>query len=327
MRALVESTVAPMPCAIGVDVGRTKIAAGVVTGDGRVLAERVVAAPSHLDQLAVVSQVAAVVEELAGTHPEARRLGVGTPEVVEWPSGRVLDAGGSGQSFALRDLLEEAVSLPTVVDSDANMAAWAEFRAGSAVGTRNAVIVTVGTGVGGGIVTDGQLYRGSTGFAGELGHIVVQPEGVRCQCGNRGCLEALSSGTALTRNGRRAAQADPAGMIARLAGSAEQVTGETVFEAALQGDPQAVALFGELGHWLGIGMAAVVLFFDPDVVVVGGGLARTGDLLLGPAGTSMNAHCPVRGGRMPRLEAAAHPRSSGVLGAGMLALDSFAQAR
>lgn len=327
MRVLAESTVSPMPCAIGVDVGRTKIAAGVVTGDGRVLEERVVVAPSHLDQRAVVSRVAAVVGELAGTYPEARRLGVGTPEVVEWPSGRVVDAGASGESFALRDHLEAAVSLPTVVDSDANMAAWAEYRAGSAAGTRNAVVVTVGTGVGGGIVLDGQLYRGSTGFAGELGHFVVQPSGAQCQCGNRGCLEALSSGTALTRNGRRVAQADPAGMIARLAGSAQQVTGETVFEAAMQGDQQAVALFDELGHWLGIGMAAVVLFFDPDVVVIGGGLARTGDLLLGPAAVSMKAHSQVRGGRMPRLEAAAHPRSSGVLGAGMLALDTLVRMR
>ncbi|MFI5716192.1 ROK family protein [Nocardia sp. NPDC051750] len=327
MGVLVDSRGGPPPCAVGVDIGRTKIAAGVVTGDGRILERRTVAAPSHLDQPAVAAQVTALVKELTYVCPEARLVGVGTPEVVEWPSGSVLDAGGSGQNFALRALLEDSVSLPTVVDSDANVAAWAEYRSGSAVGTRNAVIVTVGTGVGGGIVVDGQLYRGSAGFAGEIGHIVVQPAGVACQCGNRGCLEALASGSALSRNGRRAAEADPDGMIARLAGSIDRVTGETVFAAAQQGDARARALFDELGHWLGLGVAAIMLLFDPDVVVISGGLARTGHLLLSPAVTSMQANCAVRGGRVPRLELAGHSASAGLVGAGMLALDTFAAPR
>lgn len=313
-----KETIVP---AVGVDIGRTKIAAGIVTSSGRVVDRRVTPAPSHFDEEAVTAQAALIIKELLRERPGIRCVGIGTPEVVEWSSGHVLKADEPGATFPLRSRIEDSVDLPTVVDSDANMAAWAEYRSGAAVGAINAILITVGTGVGGGIIIDQQIYRGSMGFAGEIGHVVVNPFGESCGCGNAGCLEAMTSGTALARMGRAVAYEDPDGLIARLGGGHGGVTGEVVFEAAKLGDKKAVALFDEIGYWLGLGLASLILIFDPDVVVVGGGLARTGDLLMVPAGVSARNNSTVRGGRIPAIALAEHHAWAGLVGAAQLAWD------
>src|SRR6266508_1124969 len=182
--------------------------------------------------------------------------------------------------------IEERALVPTPM-GDEPAAVSAEARYGAGAGSDHMVLLTVGTGIGGGLVLDGRVYRGSSGLGAEVGHMTVDPDGDPCDCGNLGCLEAMASGSALGRAGRRAAEADPGGLLAQLAGDPEKVTGELVFRAAQRGDATAIELFERLGFWLGVGTGSLVTVFDPELVVIGGGLVHTGDLLLKPARASM----------------------------------------
>jgi glucokinase len=188
------------------------------------------------------------------------------------------------REFPLRDRIAGAVGLPTLVDNDANVAAWGEFRFGAGRGSIDMLLVTVGTGIGGGIVGGGRLFRGAHGFAGEIGHIIVEPNGPLCGCGNLGCWEQVASGKAVTRLGRAAAIERPDSRMVELAGGAPQmVTGPMVTAAAKEGDSVAVQILAEVGRRLGEGIAGLVNVLDPDVVVIGGGVIESGDLLLAPA--------------------------------------------
>jgi glucokinase len=185
------------------------------------------------------------------------------------------------------------------------------------------VLLTVGTGIGGGLVLGGQVYRGSAGLGAEVGHMIVDPDGDPCACGNVGCLETVASGGALGRTGREAAQADPGGRLAQLAGAPEKVTGEVVFHAAREGDPAACALFERLGFWLGVGIASLVNLFDPELVVIGGGLVATGDLLLVPARASLERYAfGLEHRELPPVVPARLGSEAGLVGAASLSLRS-----
>lgn len=225
------------------------------------------------------------------------------------------------RDWAIRDELERETGLPAVVDNDANVAGFAEARLGTTP-YRQMLFVTVGTGIGGGVVLDGEIYRGPTGMGAELGHMIVDPLGPPCGCGKNGCLEAVSSGTALTRMGREAATAHPDGLIARIGRADGAVTGHTVTQAAQQDDPAALDIFTRLGRWLGIGIASLATVFELEAVVIGGGVVRTGDLLLSPirAAAREYAYAPeVRG--VPPVVPATFGSEAGMIGAGLLALE------
>jgi glucokinase len=307
--------------AIGIDIGGTKIAAGVVTAEGVIVDRALVPTPMG-EEHATISAMRAVIEELRERHPTVDAIGVGAAGLVEWPSGRIRWAPHNAyRQLPLRRLLYEATGLPTVVDNDANAAAWAEARHGAGAGSDHMVLLTVGTGIGGGLVLDGHVYRGSSGLGAEVGHMTVDPDGDPCDCGNVGCLEAMASGSALGRAGRRAAEADPGGRLARLAGGPEKVTGELVFQAAQEGDATAVQLFERLGFWLGVGIGSLVTIFDPELVVIGGGLVQTGDLLLKPARASMERYAfGLVHRELPPVVPARLGADAGMVGAASLAL-------
>jgi glucokinase len=309
------------PRAIGVDIGGTKIAAGVVAEDGRILDRVRVPTPPD-DELATLAALHAVVDELRDRDPRVEAIGVGAAGLVERPGGNARWAPhNTYRRLELRRLLHERTGLPTSVDNDGNAAAWAEARFGAGAVSDDLVLVNVGTGIGGGLVLNGQLYHGEHGFAGELGHLIVDPGGDRCACGNRGCLEAMASGSTLGRLGREAAAADPDGRLAALAGGPDLVTGEVVFAAAAEGDKPALALFERVGHWLGVGIASLVTIFDPDLVVVGGGVAATGELLLAPARASFERYVHARDQRdLPPVVPARLGADAGLVGAATLAL-------
>ena len=322
MTAYLDLAAAPAkPYAIGVDIGGTKIAAGIVTPDGTVLHSTAVPTPQHQDHL--VQHILAVIKDLRGCYPGVAAVGVGAAGMVDWPSGSIRWAPNNTYSdLPLQQLLTEGSGLPTTVENDANAAAWAEAAVGAGAGLGNVIALTIGTGIGAGIILNGELQRGGTGIAGEAGHIIVNPTGSElCGCGASGCLEAMASGTALGRLGRRAADADPAGRLAQLAGTATHVTGETVHQAAAEGDPTARKLFDELGYWLGVGIASLVNVFDPQVVILGGGLVTTGDLLLAPARESFERFVFGRSHRtLPALALARMEANAGLIGAALLAL-------
>jgi glucokinase len=310
------------PQAVGIDIGGTKIAAGVVTEDGTILDRTRVPTPPD-DEAATLAALLSVVDELRGRNPGVEAIGLGAAGLVEWPGGHARWAPHNTYGrLELRRLLHERTGLPTTVDNDANAAAWAEARFGAGAGGGDLVLVTVGTGVGGGLVLDGRLYHGEHGFAGELGHLIVDPDGDLCACGNHGCLEAMASGSTLGRLGQEAAAADPGGRLAALAAEAGGlVTGEVVFAAATEGDKAALALFERIGHWLGVGIASLVTIFDPDLVVVGGGVAATGELLLAPARASFERYVHARTHRdLPPVVPTRLGPDAGLVGAATLAL-------
>jgi glucokinase len=311
----------PPPQAIGIDIGGTKIAGGVVTEAGQILDRTRVPTPPD-DESATLAALFAAVDELLARHRQVAAIGVGAAGLVEWPGGRARWAPhNSYRRLELRRLLHQRTGLPTTVDNDANAAAWAESRFGAGAGGGDLVLVTVGTGIGGGLVLGGHLYHGEHGFAGELGHLIVAPDGDRCACGNRGCLEAMASGSTLGRLGREAAAGDPGGRLAALAGAPGLVTGEVVFAAAGEGDKLALALFERVGHWLGVGIASLVTIFDPDLVVVGGGVAATGELLLAPARASFERYVHGRAHRdLPPVVQSRLGDDAGIVGAATLAL-------
>jgi glucokinase len=319
--------------AIGLDIGGTKIAGAVVDERGDVRSELVEPTPEESDAEAVNAVLLDLIERLRAEH-RVDAIGVGAAGIVEWPAGRMLWAPNNAyREWPVREQLEKATGLPTVVDNDANVAALAEARLGhrSAGSDRdgpysNMVLITVGTGIGGGLVFDGRIHRGPTGMAAELGHIILNPDGPVCGCGNHGCFEAYASGTALTRMGREAAADDPDGLIARLGAEQGEVTGHTVVTAVRRGDPTAGAIFARLGRWLGVGIASLANIFEVEAVVVGGGLVETGELLLGPARAAAReyAYAPTARGAAP-VVAATFGGDAGMIGAALLALERPAE--
>lgn len=306
---------------IGIDVGGTKIAGGVVGDDGTIVAR--VQLPTESDQPgAIVAAILKVMNELRGAAPAAWSVGLGAAGLVDSNAGVILGAPNlSYRNLPLRSLVEERSGLPVIIDNDANVAGLAEAIYGAGRGYADQIMVTVGTGVGGGIVIGGSIYRGAHGVGAELGHIVVDPDGPVCGCGNRGCLEALASGTRLGRMAEERVAEHHDSAVYSLAGEEPRtITGALVGEAALKGDAFALWCVAELGRWLGIGLASFANIFDPSVVVVGGGVAGLGDLLLDPARASMREHVVGIGWRtVPRVVPATLGNDAGIVGAAVLA--------
>jgi glucokinase len=308
-------------CAVGVDVGGTKIAAGVVTPDGKIVCAATAPTPQRQHQ--IVQRILAIIKDLQSRYPDVAAVGVGAAGMIDWPAGHIRWApNNSYRDLPLQQLLADGSGLPTVVENDANAAAWAEATVGAGAGLRNVIALTIGTGIGTGIILNGELQRGETGIAGEAGHIIVNAVGGElCGCGATGCLEAMASGTALGRAGSRAAAAHPDSELARLAAPVGKVTGEMVYEAARSGDPTARQLFDQLGDWLGAGIASLVNIFDPQLVILGGGLVTTGNLLLTPTQASFERFVFARPHRkLPPLALAQLGTDAGLIGAALLAL-------
>lgn len=302
---------------IGIDLGGTKMSAGLIDGSGSVLERITVARP--FDQAAMEQRPLELAARLM--EPGVAAIGLGAAGMVSWPEGRLAwGPNVAGRDISFKELLENRFGLPVVVDNDANLAAWAESRIGSARRYHYVLLVTLGTGIGGGIVIGGEIYRGRS-FAGEVGHMVVDVGGPRCTCGQRGCWEVFASGRRLDQIARDVVASDPTGLTALLAGS-ELAHGTHLTEAAIQGDPTAGQFIAEMGNWLGMGLASLVAVLDPEVIVVGGGAARAGDILLQPTRDSMMAALEGSVFRQPTaVVAAALGEDAGIIGAGLAALE------
>ncbi|HEX2025348.1 MAG TPA: ROK family protein, partial [Actinomycetota bacterium] len=252
-----------MDTAIGIDLGGTKVAGVVMDGSGRIDRHEEHPTPDG-DASAVLDVVHATVASLAGS-ADAVAVGIGVAGMVDFDAGAVRFAPNLPfRETRIRDEVAERSGLPCAVDNDANVAAWAEYLFGAGRGSRHMLLVTVGTGIGGGLVWDGALYRGAHGFAAEIGHVIVEPNGPRCGCGNKGCWEQVASGRALDRLGEEAARADPDGVIARTA-AGDDVRGTHVTAAARQGDAAAAHIVEEVARRLGEGIAGLVNILDPEV--------------------------------------------------------------
>jgi glucokinase len=271
--------------AIGVDAGGTKVEALLVdvNGGGRILDRRLAQTPAT-DAEATTRTIVALARQLMEGRNDVSAVGVGAAGMVDRGGVMRFAPNVAWREVPLAEMVQSGVGLPTLVDNDANVAAWGEFRFGAGRGCNDMLLVTVGTGIGGGIVAGGKLFRGGHGFAGEIGHVIVEPNGPLCGCGNLGCWEQVASGRAIGRLGREAAQEHPESLIVELAGGdASAVTGLAVTAAAMKGDPVAVGILAEVGRRLGEGIAGLVNILDPDKVVIGGGVIEAGELILEPA--------------------------------------------
>jgi glucokinase len=311
-------------CTVGVDIGGTKVLAGVVDGAGAVVERVLLQTPDRLKTPAVVEDTIVEAVNRLSDHHEVAAVGVGAAGFVDRDGAVVTFAPHlSWRNEPLKDALEARLHVPVLLDNDANTTAWAEMRFGAVRGHRDLLCVTLGTGIGGAVVVDGRVFRGANGMAGEFGHMQVVPEGRRCECGNRGCWEQYSSGNVLVREARELVHSESP-VAARLRelvkGDAALLTGPDVTRAAQEGDRAATELLADVGHWLGTGLAGLVAAFDPEIVVVGGGVSDAGDLLLGPARESLSQKLTGRGFRPePPIVAASLGPSAGLVGAADLA--------
>ncbi|RYB95525.1 ROK family protein [Nocardioides oleivorans] len=312
---------------VGVDIGGTKVLAGVVGADGRVTSTARRTTPGRR---VVTSQVEdALVEAIVESAGDRELVGVGVAAAgfVDSAGERVMFAPHlPWQGEPLRDLLEQRLGCPVLLDNDANCAARAEAHHGAARGASSALMITMGTGIGGAVLLDGRVLRGANGMAGEFGHMQVVPGGRPCECGRSGCWEQYSSGNALVRDARALMVEQPSVLAEMSEGHPDRVTGPMVTTAAEAGDLVARAAFASVGDWLGVGTANLVAALDPEVVVIGGGVSAAGDRLLDPARTALQRTLVGVGHRVvPRLVGAELGPEAGMVGAALLVADRAAQ--
>ncbi len=308
-------------CVIGVDLGGTKVLAGAVDAHLRVHHR---AYRLSRPAAALQSIVDAVEEAREAIQDDVRAVGLGIPCVVDPASGVAMACNHLPLvDMPVRDLMAERLGVPVVVDNDANAALVAEARFGAAAGAGDVVMLTIGTGVGGGLLVGGRVVRGVSGAAAELGHVVIDEDGPPCpgNCPNRGCVESLVSGPALAREGRRAAEEEPGSALGRALAAGREVTGPLVTELAHDGDEAARRVLRSLGEHLGVAVAGFVNIFNPEVVVVGGGLVAAGELLLEPAREQVAERALVPARDQVRIVPAHFGDESGMLGAAALALE------
>jgi glucokinase len=306
--------------AIGIDIGGTKIAGALVSDEGEILREeRVPTAAGDAD--AIVDAVVGMVDRLsAGT--EVVAAGVAAAGFIDAAQSIVYYAPNiSWRNEPFRARLLERLDVDITIDNDANAAGWAEFRFGAGRLYSDMTMLTIGTGVGGAIVTQDRLFRGGFGAGAEIGHLRVVPDGLPCGCGARGCIEQYGSGRALLRMANEIADVGGIGLaLAETRRQTGKLTGEQVGQLIIDGDPGALQALRELGGWLGAACASLAAVLDPQVFVFGGGVASAGDLLLDPIRESFLAHLPARGYHPEPVFATAElVNNAGVVGAADLA--------
>jgi glucokinase len=311
---------------MAVDLGGTKMLAGVVDSEGVVI-RRTVRPTNVAGEEDLLAELDGAVSELVDDGVEA--IGVGIPSTIDQRAGRAV----SSVNIPLDDVdlgrrLTERFGLPAAIENDANAAALAEHRYGAGRGSRHMVMLTLGTGVGGGLILDGNLYRGAVGAAAELGHITIDVDGPPCQglCPGRGHLEALASGRATDVLARELAAARPEGDLGRAAAEGREVDARLVVDLAADGPGDARELLEKVGFHLGIGIANLVTIFNPEVVVLGGGFARAGDLLFEPARRVVAERTLPPARDVVRIVPALLGPEAGLIGAGLVGFEALARA-
>jgi glucokinase len=310
-------------CVVGIDLGGTKLLAGTV-GPDLAVHHRALRQALGLDQAALLDTCVAAVEEARDVAGEGvvAAVGFGIPCTIDRRTGvAVFSTHLPIVDLPFGALMSERLGLPVAVDNDATCAVLAEARYGAGRGASNVVLMTLGTGIGGGLYLDGRLFRGATGAGAEMGHMVIDADGPPCQgnCPNRGCLEALASGSALVREAALRVGREPDTPLGRAMEEGVPLTGPLITEFAHDGDPVARASIEVIGRNLGVGLANLVNIFEPEVIVIGGGVIAAGEMLLGPAREEMMRRALAPGRDEVRVEAAAFGSEAGMIGAALLA--------
>jgi len=316
----------PSRFVIGVDIGGTKLAGGVVDQDLRVH-QRVQRSMDGKDTATLLETMQEAVQELVNDAPgEVEAVGFGIPSLIDRRTGTsVVAINLPLDHLPFAALMSERLGMPVAVDNDGNVAVLAEHRAGAAVGARDVVMLTIGTGIGGGLILDGELYRGSIGSAAELGHMVIAIDGPPCQgnCPNNGCLETMASGTALTREAHRVASEQQDSRLGHALRDGRALDGALVTELAHDGDPAAAEVLELIAHRLGVALSSYVNIFNPEVIVLGGGVMAAGEMLLEPARLEVSRRALPPSRDNVRIVRAHFGSEAGMIGAAALAFDAL----
>ncbi len=316
----------PSRLVIGVDIGGTKLAAGLVD-DRLQIHQRLQRSMRGQDTPALLDTIAGAVQELVNTAPsEIAAVGFGIPSLIDRRSGTsVIAVNLPLTDIRFGALMAERLDMPVFVDNDGNVAALAEHRAGAAVGVDHMVLIGLGTGIAGGLILNGELYRGSIGSGAELGHMVIDINGPPCQgnCPNHGCFEAMASGTALAREARRIAAEQPASALGQALLEGRELDGPLVTELAHDGDLAAREVLQLIGERLGVALANFVNIFNPEMIVVGGGVMGAGEMLLEPARVEVQRRALPPSRDIVRIVAAEFGHEAGMVGAAALAWDGL----
>lgn len=309
---------------IGVDVGGTGIQIGVVNSENRIIREGSIPTRTDLPFEEQVGRIAgcivSTVREAGLTEDDIASVGVGIPGIASAKTGEVIKCTNMGwHHVPFRDVFRTFLDKPVVIDNDANVAALAESVAGISAGTSSSVFITIGTGIGSGIILNGKIWSGAHHIGAELGHVIFDLDGVPCTCGNHGCLERYCSATALIRMAREAVAGNPETLILKLAdGDPARIEAKTVFDAARAQDPLAVSVYGHYIDCLAQAVASVVNLLDPEIIVLGGGVSKAGDFLLEPLVREYPRYVLFNDQPLPPVRIAILGSEAGIIGAAML---------
>jgi glucokinase len=305
---------------IGADLGGTKLAVGVINAGAETTWKDEVPSRGY-SQEEVIDLLVREVERARDARPAVAAVGLGIPARIDFESGHAIDTVNLDfEEFPVKDLIEEKTGLPAFVDNDGNLAMMAEALYGAAKGARNALMLTLGTGIGGGVWINGEIFRGTTGAGAELGHVVVEIDGPPCQgnCPGRGCVEVFASGTGIGRMGQEAAMAVPNSALGKVAATGTAITAREVNDAAMAGDAAAIGVVERVGHYLGTALVSLSNIFEPEVIVLGGGAMALGELILEPTRREIASHALKPMDQTPVVAAQLGP-SAGMIGAASLA--------
>jgi len=315
---------------LGVDLGGTKILTAVTNSQGKMLSRDHSITPAKKGHEAVIQSILEsahrALDQAGVAISELGAIGVGAPGLSNPETGILFTSPNlpGWQDIPLRDIMQKRLGKKTFLINDANAAALGEFYFGAARGARNFIYITLSTGIGGGIVIDGKIYTGAIGAAGEVGHMTIDDEGPICNCGNRGCWETLASGTALAREAKhRIKEGVRTSILEYAEGDIEKVTAQAIHSAAEQGDSLAKELIARTGYYVGVGLANLINIFNPELIIIGGGLSNIGDMLLEPAFKVAGERAYKEAFQAVRFASAELGRNSGVLGAAAFALQEM----
>lgn len=309
---------------IGVDVGGTGIQIGVVDKEYHIIQESSIPTRTDIpfeEQVKHITDCIVSTVQAAGLNEDdIESVGIGIPGIASAKTGEIIKCTNMGwYHVPFRDVFNRYLNKPVHIDNDANVAALAESVAGISAGTSSSVFITIGTGIGSGIIINGRIWSGAHHIGAELGHVIFDLDGVPCTCGNRGCLERYCSATALIRMGREAVAESPDSLILKSAGGdPASIEARTVIDAARDGDPVAVRVYGQYISYLAQAVASVVNLLDPEVVVVGGGVSKAGDFLMDPLRREYPKYVIFNDQPMPEIKLAVLGSRAGVIGAAML---------
>lgn len=303
---------------IGVDIGGTKVSAGVVDLDGNIISSDRRSTPVS-GGVELIATITDLIKSLQERH-EIAGIGISIAALISADQGTIVGAPNIANLSKLNfvEELKKSFNMPVVAENDANSAMWAEYKFGNAKNLNPVMFFIIGTGMGGGLVIDGKLFKGANGIGAEFGHMIVQPNGIKCGCGANGCIEQYASGSALMRYAKEEMKADPikAKELLKYSDASGDISGATLTTAAKQGNEIALSAFNKQADWLGSACASYTLLLDPQAIVIGGGVVEAGELFLNPVRLAMEKYMPFAGTHsLPKIVAAKHGNDAGLIGA------------